>query len=240
MLIKSDYHVFEAASKDDSRAALRYVSLQPDQGVDPDPDGWITGRAYATDGFILAVVPVQLFKDDIAGLISADVMRQAFKASKRFKLADVSIVLDQPGYAVLQDGAMLPRWDNQGDGDLSYPDVAGFVPSKRPTVADRQGRGFHLMAAGLSPSYYARVVKAIGCQSATHGRGSAHGSVFPRLVFGSVGAHGSTSDPVMVEPQDHSVSAVFVPPFGLIMPMYSGNGSGRMASGVDWDQKSNK
>lgn len=240
MLIKSEFHIWEAAATDEDRVSLQYVAVVKDQPAELNPDGFFPGLAFATDGFILAVVPVLFAEHDIEGLVSTDALKRGFQAAKRLRLDPVRLHLDQPGYVGLVDNSLVPRWADDAHEKLNYPAVASIIPAKRPTVAARLGRGFHLMSAALQPGYYSRLVKAIGCKFSMSGRGSGHGSGFARIVFGSVSDKGQTFDPMIVEPQAASVGEGFVPPYGIIMPMYAGGGSGREAVGVDWDQKSSK
>lgn len=229
MLINSEYKVFEACAKDQARPTLACVSIVSDAVFDPESGivthgdaggGMLHGRALATDGFILAVVPVLLDANDQDGLIGREAMAAAFKASKRLREPEVRVGLDQVGYVVLADGAMIPRTP-ESPGDYGrFPDVDPVIPSKRLTPAERR---YHLMAANFNWGYMRRCAMAIGCKVSDTGVGS-QGSAFPRLVFGRVSASGVTHDPILIEPASHSVGSGFVAPFGLLMPMVDKSG----------------
>lgn len=219
MLIKSDYRVFESVAGDDSRLTLTCVNVTADR-EGPYVDDHCDGLAMATDGFILAVVPVKVEYDDDIGLISASAFKAAFDASKRMRLDDVLLKLDLPDYVGLADGGMVRRYDS-GDGkDLGrFPDVTPVIP-KRIKPVDREAAGLHLMAANFNYGLMLRLIKSIGCKWSDRGVGG-KGDHFPRLVFGRVDGWGGTSDPIIVESSGASMGEAFVPPYGLIMPLVS-------------------
>jgi hypothetical protein len=225
VLINSELQVFKSCADDDARPTLGCVSIVSDAVWDPE-SGEITsgeaggdmvhGRALATNGFILAVVPVLLAKNDQAGLIGREAMAAAFKASRRLREEDVKIGLDQDGFIVLADGAMIPRTPYPSNEYSQFPDVDPVIPSVRFRPVDRQ---YHLMALNFNWGLLKNLALSIGCKISDRGVG-ARGSAFPRLSFGRVSADGGTTDPIIVDAADRSVSAGLVAPFGLLMPMH--------------------
>lgn len=234
MLINRDFQIWLAVAADDSRLTLTHVEIKADPGSDPDDDGYISGTAAATDGWILAVVPVKLFAPgdgfdyarsglidpDIPGLLAPTVFKAALKVAKSMRVSDLTIDLSKADLAGLHDGSWLPR---QVDPDMgNYPDWAPIVP-KRQSATERR---YHFMAAVFQPKFYDRVSKAIGCQTALNGPGSGQGSGLPRLIVGKPDQDGSTTTPFIVEPMSAPMGSDFVPPYGVIMPIHLGKPEG--------------
>lgn len=223
MLIKSEFRVFESVALDDSRPTLSCVNVTSER-LNPDSEGRCEGLAMATDGFILAVVPVLVDDLDDLGLVSAVAFKAAFAAARRMRVDPVVLKLDLPLYVGLADGSMVRRYGADVDaGSFSrFPDVDPVIP-KRSQIGDREVQGRHLMSVAYNPGLINRLCKSIGCKIANRGVGS-KGDNYPRLVFGGVDNGGSTCDPIVIESQSASMADDFVPPFGLIMPMHSSGG----------------
>ena len=234
MLIKSDYRVFESVAGDDSRLTLTCVNVVSKDLDELFIDGFKPGLAMATDGFILAVVPVQIADYDQVGLVGRDAFKAAFDAARRMRIDPVEMKLDLPDYVGLADGSMVRRFENGvSSHDFGrFPDVSPVIP-KRMKAVDREITGRHLMAANFNYAYALRLIKSIGCKWSDRGQG-AKGDHFPRLVFGRVDGNGSTCEPIVVESQGVSMGEEFVPPFGILMPMHSSN------QGNYWRQPSKK
>ena len=219
MLLDREFQVWLAVTKDEVRPALCHVHVVADPGADPGGDGYISGTAAATDGYILAVVPIKLAEGDQPGLVDPAVFAAAAKVAKKAKTADLTLDLSKPDLVGLSDGSWLPRWQ---DGSLTspgtFPDWSPIVPA-RPTPASRENKPV-LMAAILQPGLLLRVYKAIGCQPALEGPGSGSGHCAGRIVLGLAGKNGLLIEPAMVEPVNAVITAHFEPPYGLIMPMY--------------------
>ena len=230
MLIDRDYQVWICVASDDMRPTLQHVNIQPDLASEPDPSGYVSGTAAATDGHILAVVPVKLFAPgegfdyakhslidpDIGGLLAPSVFKAALKVAKRQRSDRLQIDLSDPDLAGLVDGSLLPRFTDPSVKGSTFPDWAPIVP-KRQRYQDRR---FQLMAASFQPLFFSRVASAIGCQLAVNGRGSGSGNGLPRWIFGDPGSSGSSSEPSIIEPVKNPIHSVFEPPFGLIMPCH--------------------
>ncbi|KKL08761.1 hypothetical protein LCGC14_2572630 [marine sediment metagenome] len=234
MKISRDYSVWKCTVVDNARPTLAHVEIKaaPGSGMDfnpPDDDGYVDGTAAATDGFMLAVVPIKLFQPgegfdyarsgfidpDIPGIVDPVVFVAALKIAKKRRENDLIIDLAKSDLAGLRDGSWLPR---QND-----PTLTGNFPDWRPIVPKRQraqDREHQLMSMNFQPQFLVTVANAIGCQVALSGRGSGNGSGLPRVIFGSPNDDGSSNDPIVVEPSTAEIGSTFDPPFGLIMPVH--------------------
>ena len=82
------------------------------------------GAILATNGQILAVVPVDLDEDDTSGHVSIDAIKAARKQAPGSR-ADKVLSIKANGGLLLQDGQSYPR------GDLGkYPDIDRVIPDK--------------------------------------------------------------------------------------------------------------
>ncbi len=229
MKISRDYSVWKCTASDTARPTLAHVEIVADPGSDPDDDGYIDGTAAATDGFMLAVVPIKLFQPgegfdyaqsgfidpDVPGILDPVVFVAALKIAKKLREDELIIDLAKTDLAGLRDGSWLPR---QND-----PTFTGNYPDWRPIVPKRQraqDRDYQLMALNFQPGFLVTVSNAIGCQVAISGRGSANGTGLPRVIFGSANSDGISNDPIVVEPGKAEIGSTFDPPFGLIMPTH--------------------
>lgn len=216
-----DQDVDQAADQEPAPVKLPAEQL-PAWLVDHD----IPGTAVATDGFILAVVPVMFKADDQPGLILPDVFIAAAKASRKNKGAPgdqvfIDLAKDHFQLVGLADGSWIPRFDSPGDQDLSFPDFGPIIPARiQPAAKADQPI---LMAGALQPSYLIRTIKAIGCQAAVDGPGSKAVEGSSRIVYGRADKHGLQIEPYVIEPTSHDLSQPYLAPFGVIMPMHSDN-----------------
>ena len=117
MRVDKKYRLHKAAAKDLGRYAMNGVSLELRQPGDPEMDveeGERAGLAVATNGRILAVVPVGLAEDDEPGLVPAEAFQAATKG------AGGSSVIRANGDVTVTNGKSLtvharpegefPRW----------------------------------------------------------------------------------------------------------------------------------
>ncbi len=225
VLMNCEFQIWKAVANDGARPTLNYVNVQSDPGVDPGTDGMIPGTAVATDGYVLAVVPIMLDMNDQPGLIAVSVFLSALKVARaaRPKTADLYMDLrKQPGEQFittvgLADGSRVLRYDDDKDKDGNYPDWQPIVPDRmQPKDRDNQPA---LMAASFQPSNFTKICQAIGCRIALDGRGSKSGDGDTRIVFGRAVQSGVSYDPFIVEPIKATIGQKFIPPFGLIMPL---------------------
>jgi DNA polymerase III sliding clamp (beta) subunit (PCNA family) len=113
MEINKKYKLEKAVSKDPLRENLQNIIIQGKQ-------------AFATDGYIMAVVPVKLENGDTPGLMSPDALKLGRKAtSKAFD--NITIALD--GSQKLHDGTVLPR--PEGDHPDRLQSILSDAQKKR-------------------------------------------------------------------------------------------------------------
>lgn len=171
-------------------------------------DSETTGRLVAADGFMLAVVPVSLDADDVAGLVYPDALRSAIRdVSKReyeFKvtLTDVAVI------SVV--GASFPRI-RVINGDTpkteDYTDISRITPRN----VDVGGRDQVVTPLSFNSRYLDMLGKALGGCGVT---------LFPNPV--------GPTGPVVVFPLLSSGygcrfngMGMPVAPYGVLMPMHS-------------------
>lgn len=111
------------------------------------------GLAIATDGSMLAVVPVELDKNDVPGLIRADLLKLAAKVTPR-SFGDVALALVSEDDVVLPgDGSTHKRTNYAG---ARYPDISRVVPA------------YPHKPAGYAPPFDAallgKIVRALGIE----------------------------------------------------------------------------
>lgn len=98
-----------AASKDKTRACLMEPYLEIREGG---------SRIAATNGKILAVIPVETEEGEASGYVSPD----ALKAARKGRLPDVEIHCN--GALQVQGGASFPRTEST---ELSFPRIDGVI-----------------------------------------------------------------------------------------------------------------
>lgn len=129
-------HIEKAVEKNNFRPALGNVLLDCDE---EQP------QLVATDGCILAVVPVDATKDE-AGLISPDVLKEARKAApKKAEQAEITC----NGTLSLPDGRVYPRPDLEG---LKFPTWRAVLPKNDG----------HTFTIGLNAELLQRLADALG------------------------------------------------------------------------------
>ena len=93
MEINKKYKLEKAVTKDPLRESLQNIII-------------LHKQAIATDGYILAAVPVKMEDSDTLGLMSPDALKLGRKTTSN-AFDNISIALD--GSQKLQDGTVLPR-----------------------------------------------------------------------------------------------------------------------------------
>ncbi len=113
MEINKKYKLEKAVSKDPLRENLHNIIIQGKQ-------------AFATDSYIMAVVPVKMEKGDTPGLMSPDALKLGRKATLK-GFDEIRIALD--GSQKLQDGTVLPR--PEGDHPDRLQSILSDAQKKR-------------------------------------------------------------------------------------------------------------
>lgn len=143
----SKLHKLEAAcSKDDTRPTIAQPFVQG-------------GRAIATDGRILASVPIQTDEGEEVEdkRIPIDALKAARKATLKM-YSDVTLTLGEKSCS-LPNGAMYPVLHPEHDGSR-IPRVAEIVSAK----LTKEDATFHVT---LDVALLERLSEAIGCQKVT-------------------------------------------------------------------------
>ena len=99
------------------RDVLKHVQIER--------DGSGKAVAVATDGRMLACVPVELEEGDTPGLVSIEALGQARKLARKGEMAR----LEANGVLILPNGATYPRPDSE---NLKYPNWRQVVPNEEP------------------------------------------------------------------------------------------------------------
>jgi hypothetical protein len=131
MLVSKTHKIELAASKDQTRAALLNPYLE--RGADGD-------KVIATDGRMLAVLPVECDEKDVTGYIPRECLKDARKAG--------GVILN--GVAEVYCGASYPRGT-----EYNFPQWRQVMPdySRRRTVK-----------LGIDPALLKRLADAIGAE----------------------------------------------------------------------------
>jgi len=171
-----------ATSKDKNRHNITepYLEVRPDG----------QSRLMATDGRMLAVLPVETSEDDVSGYVSAD----ALKASRKGRTMESVIRCN--GSLEVWHGATFPRPDPG-----TYPNVDVVMPKNEATHGKRKIR------LSLNAALLARLADAMGTEGVT-------------LEFLADESDGSVSDPLMVTPRStDDRKCAMDDALGVIMPM---------------------
>lgn len=131
MQIDKKYRLEKAVSTDPSREHLQNV--------------WVTKHhAFATNGHILAAVPVSMENGDTAGLISVDALKLARKSSKGMDTIRIGL----NGAQILSDGTSMKRPDS-----CKPPRILGIL---------RSAHRCRTFRVGINSDYLKELSAAIG------------------------------------------------------------------------------
>jgi hypothetical protein len=131
MLVSKTHKIENAASKDQTRAALMNPYLE--RGADGD-------KVIATDGRMLAVLPVECDEKDVTGYIPRECLKDARKAG--------GVILN--GVAEVYGGASYPRGTQYN------------FPQWRQVMPDYSNR--RTIKLGIDPALLKRLADAIGAE----------------------------------------------------------------------------
>lgn len=181
-----------AASKDKSRACLMEPYLEIREG------GF--ARIAATDGKILAVIPVECEDGETSGYVSAD----ALKAARKGKLPEAEIHCN--GALQVQGGATFPRMDST---EFSFPKIdAVTVPP------NQEIHGCQRVRLVINTALLSRLAEALGSDAVVLELQAEESPPWrtPGLVV---------NRPIRVEPtsEGHGDHLPCAGAFGVIMPM---------------------
>ena len=132
MEINKKYKLEKAVTKDQMRESLQNIIILQDQAI-------------ATDGYILAAVPVKMEDGDTAGLLSPDALKLGRKVMPK-GFDEIRIALD--GSQKLSDGTVLPRPE-------------GEQPQRLQSILEdaQKKRKFKF---GINPTFLKELSEAIG------------------------------------------------------------------------------
>ena len=220
MIIERQYQVWMATcmGRDVDRPSLDYVSVTRVGGSDLADGFFINnypqddvsriwdGVAVATNGYILAAVPVVMDEDDVDGLVHWSHIKKAFSTTK-VRDGDPSIKLGLE-FVTLGDGSQWPRFNGTVDSGTVFPDVAAILPDVRPYIDSNYGV-FRIDAVEMD-----KVCKAV----ASRCRGSK-----PHVYMALI--DNTDMSPILVEPYGKKVRDRIGLPIGLQMPLTGRNDS---------------
>lgn len=212
MQIDKSYQIYRACAQDSRRPTLecvlvtRFDELLEMIGAPDDtkvvfklnkPED-INGVAVATDGFMLAIVPVQIDNEDVTGLIHKDTFKQALKGSKS-GFARLSL---QEKFVELPNGNLIKR-----DFIGTYPMFLGVLTEERDEVVKVEP---YPASIHLDVKLLFTLAQAIGIHGSRYS--GAHISIYPSASSGNQPIYITTAK---------KASGRWMPPFGIIMPVHS-------------------
>lgn len=181
MKIPKNCKIESAASKDKTRHSITEPYLEIRE---------FGSRMVATNGKILAVVPVETTPDDVSGYVSAD----ALKASRKVK--QIESVIRCNGALETWDGITYPRPDLG-----TYPNVEQVIPKNEPTHVKKR------VVVKFDSNLLSKLASAIGTEG-----------VVMEMLWDS--QNETISDPIIVKPTSTNECRPASPEaFGVLMPM---------------------
>jgi DNA polymerase III sliding clamp (beta) subunit (PCNA family) len=161
MQIDKKYKLEKAVSNDPTRTNLTNV--------------YVTNHhAQATNGHILAIVPIKKEKDDTPGWLTTDALKLARKMLPK-GVDNIQITLN--GYQILPDRTTLAR----PNGELSPPKLFRIL---------RQAHSNRSFKVGINASYLKELSEAIGAEEIALEFGKPDSAILVRPVHGNDGAVG--------------------------------------------------
>lgn len=165
------------------------------------------GVAVATNGFALAMVPVEIESDADLGMFDSRILMQAHRVS-RAKTMPLFLRfgkhINGTELVLLSNGHLIPRERDGAESNHTYPDYAKIIPRRRP----KAGEVTHGVMT-YDPKHFNSLVDAIGGKQ----------SYGVRAVF----AEERWATPILMEPTGvNDVDELFKPPLGLLMPVSDG------------------
>ena len=216
MVIERQYKVWLATcmGKDNERPSLDYVKVVR-VGEEPFATGnfinnypqddvsriW-DGVAIATNGYVLAAVPVVMDADDVDGLVHWSHIKKAFSVTK-VRDGDPSVSLGNE-YITLGDGSQWPRFNGTVTDNTVFPDFSTILPDVRPYLDSNHGV-FHIDAVEMG-----KVCGAVASKCRSH-------EPKVRMVL----MDDTNASPILVEPYGKKVRDRIGLPMGLQMPLTS-------------------
>ena len=219
MVIERQYKVWMATcmGKDSERPSLDYVSvtrvgesdLATADFINNYPQDDITevfdGVAVATNGYILAAVPVVMGADDVDGLVHWSHIKKAFSVTK-VRDGDPSVKLGLE-FVTLGDGSQWPRFNGTVTDNTVFPDFSTILPDVRPHLDSNHGV-FHIDAVEMG-----KVCGAVASKCRSH-------EPKVRMVL----IDDTNASPILVEPYGKKVRDRIGLPIGLQMPLVANRG----------------
>lgn len=185
MKMPARYEIDRIVSADTTRPALTHAYLNTD-----------ARRLIATDGHVMAVLPVEIGEHDVSGFVSVDAIKAARKSAPKGAPVEIAAI----GALAVKDGPTFPR---PGDG-LRFPQYEQVLPSFQ-----RGDEG--TVSVALNLDYLLDLAQAIGAHKSEIGKVS-NRSVILTLKTES---DGRFLGPIVVEKNDKytdtTVRAVLMP-----------------------------
>lgn len=182
MWIEKQYRPELCSAQDDYRPALDYVNVTRFNGMDV---------AIGADGYICAVVPVNMESDDEPGLIHSSI----FKYARKYSVTDGRVAMSLGVYEItFANNWSAPRALSANYDTLKFPDITPIVARPQSDM---------LPVFGVNPDLLKRAATAIGHDPHQQG------------LF--IHRDGPTAPLVLALEYQ---SGIPVPPFALVMPLH--------------------
>ena len=209
MIIDKNIKIHEAASTDETREVINQIQVER-RGNTVNDDGTIPARAIATDGRIMAVVPMELDDHD-TGILESETGRMIPAAAWKSAVKGRKSV---EGYLGLNGGIEVATQPGPPEMTVGYAPCDGSIyPNWRQVIPDgHTGRA----TLTINPDLLVRLARAIGVEKnemvtielletarQIHGRGDNWITGALRVTANDGTVHGATGDNA---------------PLGIIMP----------------------
>jgi hypothetical protein len=144
MKFDKKYKIQEAAAKEETRYAISEVLFEKDDNG---------ARLVATNGRIMAVIPVEDADGDVPGFIERTTAIEATKGRTNSK-PEAELNLPSSDKALVHTKAGTVEARRPDAEHLKFPDYRGVVPKDTDTG----------LRVNLSAEYLIALIKALGCQ----------------------------------------------------------------------------
>lgn len=193
MQIDKGFEIELAAAQDDTRPVLNHVQITRYKGQPV---------AVAGDGFILAVVPIELDDEDVTGLVSVSAFRKARRAPK--PNGKITMTLTSTEWVVLTDRSLVTRRNPYSNARVSFPDYVRAVNEAfdKYKIAEAEKKGTAQIAFNPKNMRLMQKVLNIDCVQLS-----------------------MTASDAAIFVTDKFLGDKLEPPFGVVMPMAINSGT---------------
>ncbi len=187
----------------------RYYESYPNQIAMPMPTAFHNGIAIATDGFVLAIVPIELDKDDKTGILYGDILRTAKAATPGKR--DIILKLDKDNVTIPITQSTHIRKNEFIT--LSYPDIRAVVSNAR---ANFVVENLNKRVLVFDQTRLNVLCKALGIQ--VTGKTNAHNRKARCFLYPL--SDDEDGGVLLISNKEIDEGKQITPPFGLLMEMH--------------------